>query len=43
LWSWNLAYYSVSFEQEAYDYQSEVFYNDVRKRFNWLKYLFKTI
>lgn len=43
LWSWNLAYYSVSFEQEAYDHQSEVFYNDVRKRFNWLKYLFKTI
>lgn len=35
------AYYSISFEQEAYEHEEEVYYNDVRKFFNWIKYVFK--
>lgn len=36
----NRADMSISTEQEAYEHQDEVFYNDVRKQFAWLKYLF---
>ena len=34
------AYMSISFEQEAYDHQEEIYYNDVRRHFAWLKFLF---
>ena len=34
------AYLSISFEQEAYEHQDEVYYNEVRKDFAWLKYVF---
>ena len=34
------SYLSISFEQEAYDHQEEVYYNEVRKDFAWLRYLF---
>ena len=36
------AYYSISFEQEAYDHEEEVYYNEVRKHFAWMRYIFKT-
>lgn len=35
------AYYSISFEQESYTNQKDFNYLDNRKRFNWVKYLFK--
>lgn len=35
------AYYSISFEQEAYKHQEEYCYNDVRYNFAWIKYIFK--
>ena len=35
------AYYSISFEQEAYDHQEELYYNEMRKHYSWMKYLFK--
>ena len=34
------AYMSISFEQEAYEHQDEVGYNNVRKHYSWLRYLF---
>ena len=34
-------YFSLSAEQEAYDYQKDIEYIKVRKRFNWLKGIFK--
>ena len=34
------AYRSISFEQEAYEHQEEIYYNDVRRHYAWLKYLF---
>lgn len=34
------AYRSISFEQEAYDHQMEVYYNEVRRHYAWLRYLF---
>ena len=34
------SYRSISFEQEAYEHQEEIYYNDVRRHFAWLKYLF---
>lgn len=34
------AYLSICFEQEAYEHQDEVYYNEVRKDFAWLKYVF---
>ena len=34
------AYFSISFEQEAYEHQAEVGYNGVRKHFAWLRYVF---
>ena len=37
------AYKSISFEQEAYDHQDETYYNDVRKDFAWVKYIFKIV
>lgn len=36
----NCAYRSISFEQEAYDHEEEIYYNDVRRHFAWLKYVF---
>jgi hypothetical protein len=36
----NRAYRSISFEQEAYDHQEEIYYNDVRRHFAWRRYLF---
>lgn len=36
----NRAYLSISQEQEAYEHQDEIFYNDVRKHFAWLRYVF---
>ena len=35
------AYKSISFEQEAYDHEDEVYYNEVRKHFAWIRYIFK--
>lgn len=35
------AYRSISFEQEAYEHEDEVYYNDVRKHYTWVKYIFK--
>lgn len=35
------AYYSISFEQEAYNNQLDYDYQDHRKRFTWTKYIFK--
>lgn len=37
------AYYSVSFEQEAYRNQTNMNYLKERKPFTWMKYLFKMI
>ena len=34
------AYRSISFEQEAYNHEEEVYYNDVRKPYAWVKYVF---
>lgn len=36
----NRAYMSISFEQEAYDHQDEIGYNNVRRHYAWIKYLF---
>jgi len=36
-------YYSISFEQEAYGGQLNPTYLDDRKRFYWLKYIFKMV
>lgn len=35
------AYYSIGFEQEAYNNQLDYGYQDHRKRFAWTKYIFK--
>lgn len=37
------AYRSISFEQEAYQNKKDLKYRDNRKRFNWLKYIFKLV
>ena len=37
------AYLSISMEQEAYEHQPEVFYNDVRRAFAWVKFVFVII
>jgi hypothetical protein len=38
----NKAYHKISFEQEAYDKETDYWYiADKRKRFAWIKYLFK--
>ena len=37
----NLAYRSISFEQEAFANQGDVEYNINRKHFAWVKYIFK--
>jgi hypothetical protein len=34
------SYRSISFEQEAYEHQEETYYNNVRRHFAWLKYVF---
>lgn len=34
------AYMSISFEQEAYEHQQEVYYNEVRRHYAWARYLF---
>ena len=34
------AYFSISFEQEAYENQNQFFYNDVRKHYAWLRHVF---
>ena len=39
----NNAYYSISFEQEAYLNQDNFDYQDTRQRFAWTKYIFKII
>lgn len=36
-------YKSISFEQEAYQNEKDFKYRDNRKRFNWLKYIFKVV
>ena len=36
-------YYSISFEQESYANQSNLDYLKTRKKFNWLKYVFKLV
>ena len=35
------AYKSISFEQEAFDNQGKVNYNNERKHYAWIKYIFK--
>lgn len=37
------AYHSISFEQEAYNNEYDLNYQDVRKRFAWTKYIFKIV
>lgn len=37
------AYYSISFEQEAYTNDKDLNYLTDRKRFAWIKYLFKLV
>lgn len=37
------SYKSISFEQESYANQKDFNYLDNRKRFNWVKYIFKVI
>ena len=37
------AYRSISFEQEAYQNEKDLKYRDGRKRFCWLKYIFKLV
>lgn len=37
------AYKSISFEQDAFNNQKDFNYLDNRKRFNWVKYIFKVI
>ena len=39
--SHNKAYLSISFEQEAYNNQGKISYNDTRKHYAWVKYIFK--
>lgn len=39
--NWELAYRSISLEQEAYKYETDYEYLNTRKRYNWLKYVFK--
>lgn len=34
-------YFSISFEQEAYNRDGDLTYLDKRKRFAWVKYIFK--
>lgn len=36
-------YKSISFEQEAYENEKDFKYRDNRKRFNWIKYIFKVV
>lgn len=38
-----LPYYSISFEQEAHKRDCDYDYLDKRKRFAWLKYIFKMV
>lgn len=37
----NKAYKSISFEQEAYKFEGDNDYLNRRKRYNWIKYIFK--
>lgn len=37
------AYRSISFEQIAYKYQNDYNYQDTRKRFDWVPYIFKFV
>ena len=37
------AYKSISFEQEAYNTEAIVNYNNTRKHYAWVKYIFKLI
>ena len=37
------AYRSISFEQEAYDNQNNLGYQEIRDRFAWAKYIFKFV
>lgn len=37
------AYRSISFEQIAYKYQNDYDYQDTRKRFDWVPYIFKFV
>ena len=41
LFTGNNAYRSISFEQEAYEHEREYTYLPNRKRFDWIKYVFK--
>jgi len=36
-------YHSIAFEQEAYNREYDYTYLDNRKRFSWIKYLFKGV
>jgi len=36
-------YRSISFEQEAYEHEDDLNYLKDRKKFNWLKYVFKLV
>lgn len=36
-----VAYKSISFEQEAYKNEYNLWYNDNRKHYTWIKYVFK--
>ena len=35
------AYESLAVEQEAFEHQDELYYNEVRKHYAWIKYIFK--
>lgn len=43
LFTGSRAYYSISFEQEAYTFQNDYSYQDKRKRWAWTKYIFKMV
>lgn len=35
------AYLSISFEQEANEHEEELYYNEMRRHYAWVKYIFK--
>lgn len=44
IFCWNIrAYRSISFEQIAYMHQYDYTYQDTRKRFDWVPYIFKFV
>lgn len=38
-WNWHYSYKSISFEQEAYEWEGTKIYLSTRKHYNWLNYM----